>query len=339
MSQSPQILARVYRGEAVEAVHYGAIAVVDGEGRLTHAVGDPYEPFMTRSAIKPFQLMPLLVSGAADHYGFTPRQLAVMCGSHTGSNDHHEVVSSNLDLSHSGPENLLCGCHWPLGMQLAKQYPLDGEDKDPVRHNCSGKHSGFLAQTRFLGDDVEEYLNPDSRTQQMAKRTLSEFCEYPADKMPTGTDGCSAPNWPLPLFNLALGFKKLANGQADAGVSSEVLNRIRTAMTTFPEMVSGEKRLDLDLARSFSPRLICKVGAESIEGIGLSDPPLGIAVKIHDGNQRALGAVCVAVLIQLGIIENISDYPLLVRHECPEIRNYRDLLTGHVKTDFELREV
>ncbi|MFH1374045.1 MAG: asparaginase [bacterium] len=339
MSKSPEILARVYRGDAVEAVHYGAIAVVNGKGRLTHAVGDPHEPFMTRSSIKPFQLMPLLVSGAADHYGFTPRQLAVMCGSHTGGDDHHRVVSSNLGLADCGPENLRCGCHWPLGMQTDKKYPLDGEDQDPVRHNCSGKHSGFLALTRFFGDDVEEYLNPASRTQQMAKRILSDFCAYPVEKMPTGTDGCSAPNWPLPPYNLALGFMKLANRQADAGVSAEILSRIRGAMTTYPEMVSGEKRLDLDLARSFSPRLICKVGAESIEGIGLSDPPLGIAVKIYDGNQRALGAVCVSVLKQLGIIENIEGFPLLIRHKRPEIRNYRDFLTGHIETEFELREV
>ncbi|MBU8934690.1 MAG: asparaginase [candidate division Zixibacteria bacterium] len=339
MTKGVEILARVYRGEAVEAIHYGVIAVVDGDGSLTHFVGDPHEPFMTRSSIKPFQLMPLLVSGAADNYGFTPRQLAVMCGSHTGSNDHHQVISSNLDLSDSGPDNLLCGSHWPLGMQIDKKYPMAGEDKDPVRHNCSGKHSGFLALAQFLGDAKEEYLNPDSKTQQMVKGTLSDFCEYPANKMPVGTDGCSAPNWPLPPYNLALGFKKLANCQAHAGVSADILARIRQAMTTYPEMVSGEKRLDLDLARSFPTRLICKVGAESVEAIGLSDPPLGIVVKIHDGNQRALGAVCVSVLKQLGIIENIEDYPLLARHERPEIRNYRNILTGHVVTEFKLREV
>ena len=92
MIKDVEILARVYRGEAVEAIHYGAIAVVDGDGRLTHYVGDPYEPFMTRSSIKPFQLMPLLVTGAADNYGFAPRQLAVMCGSHVGSDDHHQAL-------------------------------------------------------------------------------------------------------------------------------------------------------------------------------------------------------------------------------------------------------
>ncbi|RKX28603.1 MAG: asparaginase [Candidatus Zixiibacteriota bacterium] len=339
MTSDINILARVYRGEAVEAVHYGAIAIVDGDGKLTHYVGDPHQPFMTRSSIKPFQIMPLLVSGAADHYGFTQRQLAIMCGSHTGSDDHYEVVMSNLRLAGNEPEDLQCGCHWPLGMMIDKKYPLDGEDKDPVRHNCSGKHSGFLALARFLDEAKEEYLNPNSQVQRMVKQILSDFCEYPEDKMPVGIDGCSAPNYPLPLFNLALGFMKIANLQSGGGVSADILSRIRDAMTTYPEMVSGEKRFDFDLARSFPSRLICKVGAESIEIIGLSDPPLGITIKIHDGNQRALGAVCVSVLKQLGIIKNMKDYPLLAKHERPEIRNYRDTLTGHISAEFELKEI
>jgi len=339
MDKKVEILARVYRGKSVEAIHYGAIAVVNAEGELTHYIGDPYEPFMTRSSIKPFQVMPLFVSGAADHFKFTPKQLAIMCGSHVGSDQHYEIVMQNLKTAGNSPENLKCGCHWPLGMMMEQNYPLNGEDKDPVRHNCSGKHSGFLAQARFLKDEIGEYLNPNSKTQQLVKRTLSDFCEYDFDKMHTGIDGCSAPNYPMPIYNLALGFKKIMNGDATGKVTKDILSRIREAITTYPEMVSGEKRLDLDMTRSFGGRLISKIGAESIQGIGFSDPAAGIAIKVHDGNQRALGAICLSIFKQLGYIKDIKDFPLLEKYEKPEVRNAKNKLTGYIVPEFELKKV
>lgn len=331
------VLARVYRGDGLEAFHCGSVAVVDGDGALTHYLGNPHLAVMTRSSIKPIQLMPLLISGAADHFGFAPRQLAIMCGSHNGSDEHREVVLGNLEKSGSTPSDLKCGTHWPIGMKNAERYPRNGEEKDPVRHNCSGKHSGFLALARFLGDDPAEYLNPASKAQTMVRKNLASFCEYDEAKMTIGVDGCSAPNYPLPLFNLALGYKKLASLDSSDPATKQVLGRIREAMTEFPEMVSGEGRFDLDLARSFPGKLICKIGAESIEAIGLSDPPLGIVVKIHDGGERALAPVCIEVLRQLGVIQNPDDYPLLKRHVRPEVRNNRNLVTGQVVAEFTLK--
>ena len=57
------IVAKVYRGEREEAVHYGTIVVVDKDGNLTHCVGDPNFFVFTRSSAKPFQIIPLVESG------------------------------------------------------------------------------------------------------------------------------------------------------------------------------------------------------------------------------------------------------------------------------------
>lgn len=331
--------AKVFRGKDIEAIHYASIAVVDGDGKLSHYLGDPTMASMTRSCIKPFQLIPLLSTGAADQFEFTPKQLAIMCGSHTGSDEHKKVVESNLKRAGCGADDLQCGCHWPLGMQIDNEYPRHGEDKDPVRHNCSGKHSGFLALARFLEVDRADYLNPDSRSQRMVLAAVSGFCEYPVDLMSVGVDGCSAPNFPVGLTNLALGFKKLASIEGADSDATDVLSRIRQAMTEYPEMVSGEKRFDLDLARSFPDNVVCKIGAESIEGIGFSRPRIGIGVKVHDGNSRALGPICVALLKKLGLIGDIEDFPLLKKYEEPEVLNVRRIVTGFVKSDFALRKV
>ena len=126
-------------------------------------------------------------------------------------------------------ENLQCGTHRPIWMEVDNVYPQGGEDKDPARHNCSGKHSGFLALARFVGDPIEDYLKPDSKTQQLVREALVEYCEYDAQPLPCGIDGCSAPNYPLPLKNLALGFKKLANGEGKDEKTRSAMKRIKEA--------------------------------------------------------------------------------------------------------------
>jgi len=328
--------ARVYRGESVEAVHYASVAVVNKSGQLTHYLGDPQSVFMTRSSIKPFQLLALIVSGAADKYGFSPEQLSIMCGSHAGTDRHREVVLSNLKRAGNGPENLQCGCHRPIWMEVDNVYPMQGEDKDPVRHNCSGKHSGFLALARHLGDPLERYLDPDSKSQRMVKQILADYCEYDVDMMPVSIDGCSAPNYPLPLSNLALGFKKLAGEEGSTDEIRAAVRRVKTAMTSHPFMVSGDKRFDYDIKRSFPANAVSKIGAEAIQGVGFADPPMGIAVKVSDGNFRALEPIVIECLRQLGIITDIENYPLLKRYENPQVRNNRDIMTGIIRPEFRL---
>ncbi len=329
--------ALVYRGKAVEAIHYVSIAVVDGSGRLTQYLGDPMMVTMTRSSIKPFQLMPLLLTGAADRFAYGDRNLSIMAGSHSGTDEHVAVVRENLSMASNDPSMLKCGAHWPIEMQNDQTYPTKGEDRDPLRHNCSGKHSGFLALARHLNVEVERYLDPESEGQRLIKQAIADSCEFPQDKMPLGIDGCSAPNYPLPLANLALGFMKLACAR-DGAPANQAMARIRGAMAEYPIMFSGRNRLDYNLMQSFPGRIVCKGGAESLQGIGFSDPPMGIAVKIHDGGFRALGAICHELLRQMGLAKPGTSLPLLAQYERPEIRNNACLLTGYIVPSFRLRK-
>lgn len=337
-STMTEIVAKVYRGKREESVHYGSVAVVDKQGQLTHYVGDPEFFTFVRSSCKPFQLIPLIETGAADKYGFTPKQLAIMCGSHIGTDHHREVVMKNLDAAGNKPEHLKCGTHVPIYMTMAGSFPQNHENEDPVRHNCSGKHSGFLALARFLGEDVAEYLNPNSRTQQMVLEAVAEMFGYPKEKILISIDGCSAPNFGLPTIYTGIAFMKLANAVGQTPRRVETLKRIKAAMTEFPVMFSGEGRFDLALMRTFPGNVVCKVGAEAIQGIGLSDPAIGIVVKIHDGNQRALYPVCLEVLKQLGI-KGVDESEHLRTFINPEIRNNMNIFTGHIRAEFRLKKV
>lgn len=327
----------INRGETIEATHYASIAVIDSTGNVTNHLGDPELVTMTRSSIKPFQLVPLVATGAADEFGFSNPNLSIMAGSHSGTDEHIRVVQSNLQKAGNEASMLRCGSHWPLGMQVDSKYPSNGEDKDPLRHNCSGKHSGFLALARFLGMQPERYLDPDSEVQRLVRKTLSEICEYPEEQMHLGTDGCSAPNYPLPLRNLALGFMKLATQTGNTSRTQKALSRIREAMSEFPLLYSGEGRYDYNLMRSFPWNVICKGGAEALQAIGFADPAIGIAIKVHDGNARGLGTICLEVLKQLGIVKNMDDFPHLKQYDMPEVRNNMGLVTGHMTPVFQLK--
>jgi L-asparaginase II len=333
-----ELAARVYRGPHVEAVHYASVAVVDVGGRITHCLGDPHMVTMMRSSIKPFQALPFIILGGADKFEFSNKQLAILCGSHSGTDEHVETVLANLKAAGNSPSDLDCGSHVPIFMQSNGTFPTRGEDKDPVRHNCSGKHSGFLALAKFLGESAGEYLNPNSRAQQLVKQALADACEHPSDKMIPAIDGCSAPNYPLPLWKLALGFRKFANGEGNTEEMRSAFRRLKAAITEYPHMVSGEKRLDLALMRSFPGNIVCKGGAESLQAIGFSDPKIGIAVKVLDGSPRALGAIVVEVLRQLGLISDIETHPHLRSYKKPEVRNSHDRLTGHIVAEFTLRK-
>ncbi|MBD3258755.1 asparaginase [candidate division GN15 bacterium] len=330
---------RVLRGEIVEAEHEIIVAVIDGDGRLTHAVGDPDRVFMTRSSVKPFQVLPVITSGALDAFGFAAHQLAVMCASHNGTDEHRQVVASNLERIGLSAEQLQCGTHRPMFMEIEGTYPTAGEDRDPVRHNCSGKHSGFLALAKHIGEPVERYLDPGSEVQQRVKQAVALMCEYPEERIEIGIDGCSAPVFSMSVRHLAIGFKNLAmrrGGAAGDPAVAKALERGWAAMTGYPHLVAGTGRFDYDLMRSMPGRVVSKLGAESIRGLAFNDPPLGICVKVRDGGMRALGPVCVHVLRQLGLIEDFANYPHLQRYVEPAVRNARNIVTGRIVVDFNL---
>ena len=99
------------RGETVESVHYGAIAVVDPQGSLVHAYGDPQTVTFLRSAAKPFQALPFIEAGGHRHYHLTEEEIAAICASHSGTDAHVEVVSRIQAKAGVGEDQLKCGAH------------------------------------------------------------------------------------------------------------------------------------------------------------------------------------------------------------------------------------
>ncbi|MEZ5358454.1 MAG: asparaginase [Candidatus Zixiibacteriota bacterium] len=332
-----EIVARVYRGEGQESVHHGAIAVVNDKKELIYSVGEPDFMTQSRSEAKPMQAIPLILSGAADRLGLTDKQLAIMCGSHTGTEEHVETVRSTLHTLGLDESYLQCGTHPPFYLTTLKQKPETNEPLSPLQHNCSGKHSGFLALTKDLQDELGDYLNPKSRTQQMVLDIISRMYAYPKEKITIGIDGCSAPVFGVPLRNTAIAYATLANQLTDDEKLNAALRRIVGLMDKYPEMISGEGRFDLALARTFPGNVVDKAGAEGMQGIAFRNPKIGIAVKILDGAHRAQYVVIIELLRQLGLLENV-DLTHLQPFMNPVVKNWRGLEVGRIIADFELKK-
>ncbi len=324
-----EILTEVYRNKTVESVHYGSVVVTDEKGTVLWYAGNPDLVTFSRSSAKPFQFLPVYESGATRKFGHSLKQMAIMLGSHNGSDEHVRVAKSNLDLIKLDESYLKCGTHLPIERRIKNIGPREGEKFTPLQHNCSGKHSGQLALSVHIGDDPLHYIDPESKTQQLVKRTVAEMYDYPVENIQMGTDGCSLPNFALPLRNMARGFAAIVAGNTSSATRREAFKTIIAAMTQHPEMVSGDGRPDLAIARVCNGDVICKVGGEAVEGIGVIPQKIGIAIKMADGQPRGLTPVICSVLQQLKVIDAQQSKALL-DFSRPQLYNNRDINIGEV---------
>ena len=321
-------LSEVTRGGVVESRHLGAVAVVDRHGRVLHAAGDPYTLTFTRSALKPLQALPFVAGGGIERFGYSPAQTALMCASHSGEPRHVEAVAAMLSAAGCTPADLQCGTHAP-GFYDARGEVPPPPPYSPLAHNCSGKHAGMLAWCVQHGAATADYLAFDHPLQQAIRRAVATFTGVAEERLVAGIDGCSAPNYAVPLASLAAAFARLASAEVDAeyGVAPRAL---ANAMTAHPEMVSGEHRSDLALMQAGRGDWVTKIGAEGVQAIGVRSHGLGIAVKVADGQKRGLHPTVVAVLEQLGLVDSAARDTLAAWRQ-PEVRNYRGIVTGDVR--------
>jgi len=172
-----------------------------------------------------------------------------------------------------------------------------------------------------------DYLAPESALQVRIRNTVQQFAG--TSPIEAGTDGCSAPNYALPLVRLAQAYAQLASAEGTA------LAALRYAMLRHPDLVSGTARTDLAVAQAGAGDWIAKAGADGVQAIGIRSRGLGIAVRIADGNARALHTVTTEVLYQLGLLPRPADSPL-ARTFRPPLTNYRGLAVGTLQPLFEL---
>ncbi len=263
-----------------------------------------------------------------------------MAASHSGEDRHVRTVQAILREAGIPTTALQCGTHQPYDTETARRLIRDGEEPTPLRHNCSGKHTGMLLYAKALGAPLETYWHPDHPVQQAALATVATLSDVPATKIATATDNCGVVTFGLPMRGLALAYARLADPSAvtDAPLAA-ALTRIRDAMMANPILVAGERRrLDTALMRAVPGGLVAKGGAEGVQAVGIvGREPLGLALKIEDGDaaQRGRNVATCAALAQLGVL-SADQLATLSAYAAPLIRDPRAEVAGVVRPAFSL---
>ncbi|HJQ29561.1 MAG TPA: asparaginase [Rubrobacter sp.] len=291
-------LAVVRRGALVESVHRGRLAVCDPDGNVLEAEGDPEAYIYARSSAKPLQALPLILSGAADAFGFTGEELAIACASHNAEEPHLSAVRSILAKAGLTEDDLQSGAHLPLYRPEAAKLIRSGEEPRPIHGNCSGKHAGMLAVCVHEGYETATYREPDHPLQRRILGLIAEVCSLREDEVLVAGDNCGVPAFALPLRSFATGLARIATGERLSEELAGAAIRVRDAMRWHPFMVAGTERFDTELMDSTN--LLVKGGAESVLAVG-SREGWGMALKISDGSERAVRPAALAALGGRGV--------------------------------------
>lgn len=256
----PQLLVQTKREGYVEKLHYGFVWVIDDSFNVVLQEGEDNNTlFPFRSGAKPIQATAVIDSGAFEHFGFTHKELAAMCASHTGEEVHVETVLGILEKIGLTQNDLQC----------QPKYP---------QNNCSGKHSGMLAVCVKNGWDTRTYLDKDHPLQVWIMQKVRDLCRLD-NVPPTVRDGCTAPVPVLPHYNMGVGYLNL--------FFNDKYRDIKRAMLENPFIIGGTGRIDTEVMQSAPGKFVAKVSAEGVCIVVNLEERKVLIVRIADADRSA----------------------------------------------------
>ena len=293
------MIVDVSRGRAVESTHRVQGVVCSAAGTEESCAGDPEVLTYWRSAMKPFQAIPLFEDGAVEAFGLEPQDIALICASHGGARVHTERVASLLRRLGLSEDHLHCGPHTPFDRDTAQMLSCAGRLPGRLHNNCSGKHAGMLALAKHNGWPIEGYESLDHPVQRRIQRSLGAWMDHEPRDHHWALDGCGVPTPRMPLHEMARAYSRLVR-QARGG--NEAAGGVVSAMTTFPKLTSSPGRVPLSIMEASNGRLLAKEGAEGVLCVAAVDDDWGLAVKVEDGAIRAVGPATVQLMEIAGVL-------------------------------------
>ena len=323
------ILCRVTRGELTESIHVAFAVAIDETGQPFYSTGDPQYLTCIRSSLKPFQAAASVKAGAVDAAEFNDDELALMCASHKGERMHVKTAQSMLTKLGLTVDDYECGSHFPSDTLTRHRMIKEDKEAQPLHNNCSGKHAGMLALAKHLGQGTANYIKKDHPVQ----RTILEYVQdiTGLETIPTEIDGCSAPTPFMTLETIAGMFQTLAAG------NEPELKRVFKAMCSCPDLVGGSNHFDTNFIKALTGRGVTKVGGESVRGIALKTQdkgPVGIAIKILDGNFRALPVATMKLLEHLELLTE-EELQNLDKFRTKILKNHNQMEIGRIEAHVE----
>tara|TARA_B100000508_G_C11399356_1_gene247498 strand:- start:203 stop:913 length:711 start_codon:yes stop_codon:yes gene_type:complete len=194
-----------------------------------------------------------------------------------------------------------CGAHPPADISSRHKLIQLGMKPTPLHNNCSGKHAGMLSLAKYLVGEPKGYINPDHPVQKAIRNLLQDYTGI--EEIPMEVDGCSAPTSFFTLDTIARLYQILSSGKYYE------LERAYNAMVSYPYNVAGKGHFDTKFIEALRGKGVTKGGGESIRGIAMRDRDgknLGIALKVLDGNARAMPIATLKLLEHLDLLTKVE---------------------------------
>lgn len=335
-----EILIKEFRGNIVENVHRGSIAVVSSTGDTIAYLGDIEKQTFMRSASKPIQVLPTLLAGLHRRFNLTEENVAMFNSSHWGSNHHIFVLEEISRKTGIDPEDMIMKpCSSTSASALAKKltdqsrlHPRDGISK--LQHCCSGKHFSLMLLQRELTGKTSGYEQKDSPVQIQIINFISMLSQTPTFKIGLGIDGCGVPVFALPLRSIAMSYAKLMDPFSLSNELRETIDYNFSCIHKYPEKINDYGTPSYYINQN--PDLIMKDGSRGVICMAIKSMKLGIAVKLEDGwTDEFQGLIIANILEQL----KYEDTDLIEKlKNCYTTKLYNDcgIEVGHFEVDFKL---
>lgn len=315
-----ETFVKEYRGGILENIHIGQLSCVNGAKEEIYSVGQNHEPVYFRSAAKPFQAIPIFLTGAIEKWGITPEESALFMASQRGELYHQERLRSLMKKLPFKEEQLICAASYPLNEGAKEKYIHERHEKRKLYHNCAGKHLGFL--TACLANDypLENYCDIDHPLQQQIKNCIMNLSEVAEDQLILGVDGCGAPNFAIPLRNMAIAYLKLANPHLieDEKMRNAVI-QIVNLMNGYPNMIASENFICSTLL--LDSNIVAKGGAQGVYCFSLKKEKLSFVFKIMNGSEMPWSIIIANLLDQIDYANKET------------IKNVKAIRSNHIKND------
>ena len=335
-----KILIKEYRGNIVENVHRGSIAIVSSTGDTIAYLGDIEKQTFMRSASKPIQVLPTLLAGLHKRFNLTDEDVAMFNSSHWGSNHHIFVLEEIARKTGLTPENMImkpCGSTSasPLAAKLtdrSRLHPRMGQSK--LQHCCSGKHFSLMLLQRELTGKPDGYHLKDSPVQQQIINFISMLSQTPTYKIGLGIDGCGVPVFALPLRSIAMSYAKLMDPFSMSGELRDTIDYNFSCIHKYPEKINDYGTPSYYINQN--PDLIMKDGSRGVICMAIKSMKLGIAVKLEDGWTDEFQGLIIANILEQLKYDNTELIETLKNCYTTKLYNDCGIEVGHSEVDFTL---
>jgi len=317
-------MVEVTRSNFTESVHHGVAVLINSSGEILKEWGNSNLLIYPRSALKPIQSLNLYKDGVAKAMNLSDNLIALTTASHHAEDIHQKMIDSWLKKINLKEKHLSCGPSWPWNIKDQFKAHAKYKVKRKIFHNCSGKHCGHLAVSKYRDLPIKNYQDKDHPIQKDLIRLIEDLSKYKIKNI--GIDGCTLPNPLIPLKKFAFAVAQFADHRK-LGENSNIAKRIFDSCIKFPEITGGSKSTNSILTKMSKGNVFFKNGAEGVFVAIIPKKKSALVVKIVDGTARAAEVAIAGLISQIKIINNDKIEKIKKR----PVKNSTNQTIGHMK--------